>query len=937
MDQAQRRSSDTSAGVAVTGITLPARQPEIQQQRVELVFTQAPAALATALIVALVLTGSLWNVANQSLLLAWFGAQLLLTAVRLVHVYRYRMSCQEKRNDPQWEKFFFVGALLSGIAWGCLGLIYSPGWAVEQQVLVAICLIGLQAGALASYAAINGIYIAFMVPSILIFSQSLMAQPDGSHSVLGVMFLIGGAVLLATSRNISNSILLSLQVRYEHQDLVRKILVTNNSLEIEVATRQQAENELLRERQLFTEGPVIVYRCRAESGWPLEYISETISGLGYDAAKIIKQQMPFEDFIYPDDMRRVKESELLVGRNGTSSLGIDYRLLCADGTVRWVYDFVVPVLNRAGEITHYTGYMLDITDRKNTEFELQKERDRVQVTLHSIADAVITTDINGQIEYLNPMAEELTGWDNKIAHGLSISRVFCLFDEESRGSLEDPVSHCLANADAFKSDRDVILRRHDGDKFTIQYSVSPINNDEGVPQGVIIVFNDVTGTRNMEKTISYQAAHDSLTGLINRREFEGQFEGALQATGSGDTQHALCCLNIDQFKIVNDTCCHDAGDKLLVGVAGVLRGYLRETDILGRTGGDEFGVLLRDCSMKDAAALADKMLMAVREMNFTSCERSFDVSISIGLVPVNGESGNVTRVMSAADLACYAAKDLGGNRLHVYRDGDQDLERRHTEMQWVSKLTAAIGADQLVLYCQEISPVRPADDKGSHFEILVRMLDSDGGIIPPGSFMPAAERYNMMTGLDRWVISHSFSWYAENSAAITANHLDAMSINLSGASVSDEAFLRFIKDEIQIYGVDPGKICFEITETAAIENLDAAVDFISSLKKLGCRFSLDDFGSGLSSFAYLKNLPVDYLKIDGSFVKNMDTDAVDCAMVSSMHQLGSLLGMETIAEFVENDEILRKLEEIGIDYAQGYGISRPVPLDSLVIGVCKTA
>ena len=564
MDQAQRKLSEASEAVAAVGVTLPAPQPEIQQQRVELVFTQAPAALGAAFIVALVLTGSLWNVADHSLLLPWFGAQLLLTVVRLVHVYRYRTAYQEERKDPQWEIFFFVGTLLSGIAWGCIGLIYSPGWAAEHQVLVAICIIGLQAGALSSYAAISGIYIAFMVPSILIFSQSLMAHPGGGHSVTGLMFLIGGGVLLAISRNISKSILMSLQARYEHQDLVRKMLVTNNSLEIEVATRQQAENALLRERQLFTEGPVIVYRCRAESGWPIEYISETISGLGYDAAKIIKQQMPFEDFIYPDDMQRVKETELLVGRNGTSSLGIDYRLLCADGTVRWVYDFVVPVLNGAGEITHYTGYMLDITDRKNTEFELQKERDRVQVTLHSIADAVITTDINGQIEYLNPMAEELTGWNNKIAHGLSIARVFCLFDEESRGSLEDPVSHCLASADTFKSDRDVVLRRHDGDKFTIQYSVSPINNDEGVPQGVIIVFNDVTGTRNMEKTISYQAAHDSLTGLINRREFEVQFERVLQATGSDDAQHALCCLNIDQFKIVNDTCCHDAVKKLII-------------------------------------------------------------------------------------------------------------------------------------------------------------------------------------------------------------------------------------------------------------------------------------------------------------------------------------------------------------------------------------
>jgi len=382
MSQAQGKLSDTSEAVAAAGVALPAQQPEIQQQRVELVFAQAPATLGAAFIVALILTGSLWNVADRSLLLPWLGAQLLLTTVRLVHVYRYRKTYQEARKDPQWEQFFFVGTLLSGITWGCLGLIYSPGWAAEHQVLVAICIIGLQAGALSSYAAISGIYIAFMAPSILIFSQSLMAHPGGSHSVMGLMFLIGGGVLLAISRNISKSILMSLQVRYEHQDLVRKMLVTNNSLEIEVETRQEAENALLRERRLFTEGPVIVYRCRAESGWPVEYISETISGLGYDAAKIIKQQMPFEDFIYPDDLQRVKETELLVGRNGSSSLGIDYRLVCADGAVRWVYDYVVPVLNGAGEITHYSGYMLDITDRKDTEFELQKEKDRVHAAFN---------------------------------------------------------------------------------------------------------------------------------------------------------------------------------------------------------------------------------------------------------------------------------------------------------------------------------------------------------------------------------------------------------------------------------------------------------------------------------------------------------------------------------------------------------------------------
>jgi len=937
MQRVQENPSEWTEAVAMGDAIAPVAQPDIEQQQIELVFTQAPAALAAAFIVAVVLGVSLWGVADQSLLLAWLGVQLLLTGMRLWHVHCYRRADREARSNPQWAKFFLAGTLLSGTAWGCIGLIYSSGWEVQYQVLVIICLIGLQAGAVSSYSAVTGVYIAFMAPSILIFTQSLLSQPGGDHNVMGLLFLVGGAVLLAISRNSSRSIFKSLQLRHEYGDLLRKMAITNASLEMEISTRQDAESELLQERQLFTEGPVVVYRCRAESGWPVEYVSETISGFGYEAEKIMRHQLPFADLIYPDDLQRVKESELLVGRNGSLSLGIDYRLLCEDGRVRWIYDYIVPVISESGEITHYSGYMLDITERKNSEFELQQEKDRIQVTLHSIADAVITTDVNGQVEYLNPMAEQMTGWVNEIARGLPVSRIFCLFDEDSRELIESPVSQCLATSDIVKSGKDLVLRQHGGDKFSIQCSVSPIKNEEGAPLGVIIVFTDVTEARNMEKTISYQAAHDSLTGLINRHEFEMQIDHALQATIANNEHHALCYLNIDQFKIINDTCSHEAGDNMLVEVTGVLKGCLRDSDILSRIGGDEFGVLLKNCSLKDAVTLADTMLTDVRDMTLTGCRGGFDTSVSIGVVPVNRDSVNVTSIMSAADLACYAAKDFGGNRLHVYEAGDQELVRRHTEMQWVSKLTAAIDADRLVLYCQEIVPIRQEKYAGCHFEVLVRMLDTSGKVIPPGSFLPAAERYNMITGLDRWVVSHSFAWYAENSASIEAGGLDTMSINLSGASVTDDGFMEFIKNRFLEYEVDPGKICFEITETAAIANLDAAVDFIGGLKKLGCRFSLDDFGSGLSSFAYLKNFPVDYLKIDGSFVRHMETDAVDRAMVSAIRQLGSLVGIKTIAEFVENDEILKRLAEIGVDYAQGYGISRPVPLSSMVIGVYKTA
>ncbi len=519
-----------SPAVVEAGASVP--QPGIHQQQVNIVFTQAPAALLGAFIVALLLTASLWGVADRSHLLAWLGVQVLLTSVRLWHVYRYRTATREARDDPRWEVFFLIGTLFAGIAWGCIGLIYSSGWPAEYQVLVVICMTGLQAGAVSSYSAITGIYVAFMAPSILIFTQSLLTQYIWSQSVMGLLFLLGGCVLLAISRNTCNNTFKSLQLQQEHQDLLQKMALSNASLETEVTTRQDAETELLRERQLFTEGPVIVYRCRAESGWPVEYISETISGFGYDAEKIMRHQMPYADFIYPGDLQRVEETEMLVGRSGLLSLGLDYRLVCADGNLRWVYDYMVPVINGVGEITHYSGYMLDITDRKRAEFELQTERDRVHVTLHSIADAVITTDVNGQIEYLNPMAEQLTGWVNKIAHGLPISRVFCLFDEDSRESIENPVSRCLATAGAIKSGKDNGLRRHDGEAFSIQYSISPIKNEEGDALGVIIVFTDVTETRKLQRKISYQATHDSLTGLINRHEFENQLDHVIGSTGS---------------------------------------------------------------------------------------------------------------------------------------------------------------------------------------------------------------------------------------------------------------------------------------------------------------------------------------------------------------------------------------------------------------------
>jgi diguanylate cyclase (GGDEF)-like protein/PAS domain S-box-containing protein len=911
--------------------------PDITGQQVEIVYAQANLALVVALVVALLLTLGLWNVVDHRLLALWFGAQVVQTSLRLMLVFRYQQATTEQRARGRWAGWFLAGNLVSGTVWGCIGLLFSSDWPVEYQTLLTMVLAGILAAAISSYAVILPVYVAFMLPAILIPAQSMLLYNNAIQGKMGILFVMFAGVLLLLARNYNRSVLKSLQLRQENTGLLREMTEANHLLESEVATRQRVENELLRERQLFTEGPVTVFRCRASDGWPIEYVSETVSQFGYEAGELLNKQARFADIVHPGDLPRVIDAEMDRGTGGSMFLGIDYRIVCGDGEVRWVYDYTVALKDADGEVSHFAGYLLDITERKRSEFELEQSRERAQVTLHSIADAVITTDVNGQIEYLNPKAEEITGWEAAIARGLPLGRVLCLFDKGSQELLVEPVRQCLLSGNTVKSAGDNIFKRHDGREFAVQYSASPILLDPGVPLGAILVFHDVTETRNMERKISYQATHDALTGLMNRSEFEARIGLAVDSARQLGEIHVLCYMDLDQLKIINDTCSHEAGDALLRNVTEQLQGCLRDSDIIARLGGDEFGVLLKHCSLEDAAELVGKMLAGVHALRFTSCGRTFEIGASVGLTSINARSETVTSVMSEADLACYASKDLGGNRYHIYQPGDQVLAKRHEEMQWVSRLTAAIDSGRLVLYCQDIVPVNPASTTGRHIEVLVRMLDEDGAMINPGKFMPAAERYNIVANLDRWVISSSFSWYDRNRDQECVTGLDALAINLSGSSINDSGFLSFIKAEIGKYSIPPGVLCFEITETVAIANIQAASVFILELRKLGCRFALDDFGSGLSSFAYLKNLHVDYLKIDGSIVRDIDTDAVNAAMVSSIHQLGRAMNIETVAEFVETDAILKKLADIGIDYAQGYGIARPGPLSGLQAVVRQSA
>ena len=589
------------------------------------------------------------------------------------------------------------------------------------------------------------------------------------------------------------------------------------------------------------------------------------------------------------------------------------------------------MMAHAGKLTAYMmlHYILmhtaakDAQARKITEAELFVEKSRLQVTLDSIGDAVITTDTQGLVTYLNPVAEDLTGWKNDEACGLPLTQVFVIINEQSRLPVLNPVETVLREHRIVGLANHTVLICRDRVEFAIDDSAAPIFSPDGVI-GVVLVFHDVSLARKAEEKLSHQAKHDALTGLINRREFE---ENVISALGKPGKFHTVLFVDLDQFKVVNDTCGHIAGDELLRQVAVRMRRELRDADVLARLGGDEFGVLLQNCPLKQGQQIAEKLLRDISEFRFAWKDRTFNTAASIGLVNFSDSSYTYDDVMKAADTACYLAKDMGRNRIHVFSEDDSDTTLRRREMDWVGRIQHGLEHNRFRLYRQKIVRIGKNNQTEHHYEMLLRMLDEQGGLIEPMAFIPAAERYNLMPAIDRWVVLNVLSRLANESASGETGRDDHIwAINLSGASLNDTKFLQFLLDQFALFKVPPQSICFEITETAAITHLEEMEHFISELHKLGCRFSLDDFGSGMSSFSYLKYLKVDYLKIDGSFVKDMAEDPIDCAMVEAINKIGHLMGLKTIAEYVESQEILGLLEGIGVDYAQGFGIHKPEPL-----------
>ncbi|WP_027950060.1 ammonium transporter [Haliea salexigens] len=572
----------------------------------------------------------------------------------------------------------------------------------------------------------------------------------------------------------------------------------------------------------------------------------------------------------------------------------------------------------------YSAVVRDISERKRMEERLHRHSELAQVTLEAITEAVITCDAGFNVVYLNPVARMLTGWSSASAYGEEIDTVVKLLDGGEESISIAALCRDMRPAGEYQQ---LQLQGRNREPARVQVNCAPLRDAAGTSVGWVLAMQDITRNSELQARLTFQAVHDSLTGLINRREFERRLDQLVIAARSDNSEHVVLYLDLDQFKIVNDTCGHRAGDLLLRRLAHELKSLLRQNDTLARLGGDEFGILLANCPAERARDIAEDLRIAVRDFRFAWQEQIFSVGVSIGLVPFGPDCPSLDELLSVADSACYAAKEAGRNRVHVYVMGDEELIHRKGQMQWATQIQQAIDSDRLRLFYQPISALTSELGEISHIEIFVRMLDDRDQVVPPGAFIPAAERYDLMPLIDQWVVRNTLAWVGDR--LHSQQKPIHCAINLSGVSIGSAECLQLIKDLIAQHRIPARYLSFEITETAAMNDPEAARRFIAELRQLGCRFALDDFGSGLSSFGYLKKLDVDYLKIDGIFIRDIARCEIDQAMVASINNIAHIMGLKTIAEFVEDQSTLDLLRDIGVDFVQGYLIGEPAPLEQL--------
>ncbi len=577
----------------------------------------------------------------------------------------------------------------------------------------------------------------------------------------------------------------------------------------------------------------------------------------------------------------------------------------------------------------------DVSYRKSLEVSLSRSKRQAQYTLESISEGVITTDNEGRIDYMNRAAEAMTNANREEAAGHKIDEIFSLIDEADRRPLGDPVERCLAMRRRVNMGRRALLVSRDSEhEHSVEITASPIRGPGNSISGTVVVFHDVSEIRGLTQQMSYQATHDALTGLVNRREFERRLQEAMDSAQSEEAVHIVFYMDLDRFKAVNDSCGHLAGDNMLREVAALIKDQVRDSDFVGRLGGDEFGGLLMGCPIDKARQIASDICIAVADYRFVWKDKIFNIGISIGLVEIGHSSGNLQDIISAADSACYVAKQRGRGQVHVYSARDEAIARERGDIQWLRQLQEALHEGKFELARQPIIATRGGDETGPAVEVLIRLPDDRGRYANTAQFLRPAERYQLMPQIDRWVVNATLA--AINAGEIKLAGKRSCAINISGQTLGDEGFLGFVVDALDRSGVPPSSVCFEVTESAVSSNVQHAQRFIEVLHGIGCEFALDDFGSGLGSFASLKNLPVDYLKIDGAYTRNLTSDQINQEMVAAMIKLARTMEFRVVAEQVEQQDDFDWLRDIGVDFVQGNFIEPPSALGSSSTGTHRT-
>ena len=919
---------------------------KFRADQIRILNQQVKTELLASIVIAAIVSAIFWQLTPPNLMLGWTMTIILSVGVRSLFITGMKIDGTDDQHRI-WGGEYVFGSMVSGICWGALGVIAAVYGIQSHQIFVLFVLAGATLTAYISMQSSPGTVAAFVVPALAPITAWFFYQGNAIDLALGATSIIYTALIITAAWTMRHILAKSYSIGANNTDLIRKLVIareaaeraknhaekSNEKLHKEVMEHQLAQERIHASEQrmsaIFENIQDTIYQTDNEGRilWATPSMEQL---LGYRLKEITGKCITSIYISHSDHEDFVNSLEKNYGRLQHFEKHLQHK----DGTQVWVAENAHYKYNEHGEIIGVEGTMRDITTLKHTKKELHKEKERAHVTLSSIGDGVITTDTQGHVDYMNSVAEQGTGWKLEEAHEKPIMKVLKIIDENTLETPPNPVELCLKQGkSAIIAGHLLLIHRYINQRMSIEVNASPIRDSVGEVIGTVLVFHDVTELRGLAKKMSYQATHDSLTGLINRREFEHRINQVLEIARNEGTRHTLCYMDLDNFKVVNDTCGHTAGDELLKQLTVRLRMELREADTLARLGGDEFGILLEGCSIENAQEPAEQLRKIVDDFRFIWNDKPFRVGASIGLVAITADSGTMTDVMSAADSACYVAKEYGRNRTHIFEPNDKAIVERNGHMQWVQRIQNVLEESRFRLFFQPIAKLNPAagEENRIHGEVLIRMLDENNELVGCGAFIPSAERYGLMPAIDRWVIENTFNMLNLDKSRIN-RRMSTCCINLSGQSLSDDRFMDFLLNQIKDSGITPGLLCFEITETAVIANLSQASRMISTLREMGCRFALDDFGVGLSSFSYLKNLSVDYLKLDGCFVQNMMKDNIDLAMVKAINQIGHTMNIKTIAEFVENQATLRAVRDIGVDYAQGYAIARPAPMEIGLFG-----